>query len=59
MVENLPAVQGTRVGSLVWEDPTRLEATKPIPYNDRSLHALEPVLCNKRRHRNEKPTRHN
>ena len=30
-------------------------ATKPVHYNHWSPHALEPVLCNKRSHRNEKP----
>ena len=38
---------GTRVQSLVWEDPTCLGATKPVS------HAREPVLCNEKpRHQN-------
>ena len=30
-------------------------ATKPVHYNHWSPHTLEPVLCNKRSHHNEKP----
>ena len=30
-------------------------ALEPTSRNYRSLNALEPVLCNKRSHRNEKP----
>ena len=39
---------GTRVQSLVWEDPTTTE-----------LACLEPMLCNKRSHLREKPVNHN
>ena len=55
-------VQGTGVRSLIWEDSTCLRATKPVwcnswavCHNHWSLHTLEPVLCNKRRHCNQKP----
>ena len=53
-------MQGTWVRSLVWEDPTRCRAMKPMchnnwacalesgSYNSWRLHALEPVLSNKR-----------
>ena len=41
-------MQRTRVQALVWEDPTCRRADKPV--------RLEPVLRNKRSHRNEKPT---
>ncbi|KAJ8790001.1 hypothetical protein J1605_004753 [Eschrichtius robustus] len=41
-------MQGTRVQSLIREDPTCRRATKP-----------QPVLRNKRSHRNEKPVHHN
>ena len=71
-------MQGTRVRSLVWEDPTCRGATKPMHHNYwacalepvshnywahvpqllRPAH-LEPMLCNKRSHRNEKPVHHN
>ena len=43
-------MQGTRVQSLAWEDPTCRGATKPV--------CLEHVLCNKRNHHNEKPAGH-
>ena len=42
-------MQGTQVQSLVWEDPTCCESTKPLSYNY-GAHALEPVLMNKRSH---------
>ena len=57
-VKNLPAMQETWVWSLVWEDPTCREATKPVGHNywtgalePRSRNywspcALQPVLCN-------------
>ena len=53
-------MQGTRVQSLVREDPTCWGATKPVRHNYwacvlqplKSAH-LEPVLRNKRRHRRE------
>ena len=71
-------IQGTRVRSLVKEDPTCREATKPVRHNYwactlepvshnywarmpqllKPAH-LEPMLCNKRSHHNEKPARHN
>ena len=44
-------MQGTRVQALVQEDPTCHGATKPA--------CLEPMLCNKRTHRSEKPAHHN
>ena len=56
-------VQGTQVRALVQEDPTCSGATKPAHCNYKAhvlqlLKAarLEPVLQNKRSHRNEKPT---
>ena len=33
--------------------------TEPACHNYRSAHALEPVLCNKRSHRSEKPVHRN
>jgi len=47
--------QGTRVQSLVWEDPNRHRATKPVQHNSRSLLKPEPVLHNRRSHCSEKP----
>ena len=68
-VKNLPAKQGTWVQSLVLEDPTWWRTTKPMhlncwalesgSHNYWNLHALEPKLCNKKSHHNEKPTQHN
>ncbi|KAJ8777643.1 hypothetical protein J1605_014296 [Eschrichtius robustus] len=66
-------MQGTRVQALVWEDPTCRGATKPVHHKPQlpSLRSrahvpqllkpthLEPVLCNKRSHRNEEPTHRN
>ena len=59
-------VQGTRVWSLVQEDPTCRGATKPVRHNYWARvpqllkpARLEPVLRNNRSHRNEKPTHHN
>ena len=71
-------MQGARVRSLVWEDPTCREATKPVRHNywactlELASHnywacvpqllkpmLLEPVLHNKRSHRNEKPLHRN
>ena len=59
----------TQVGSLVLEDPTYDEATKPVCHNCPalelgsqkfwSLGTLEPVVANKRSHCNEKPAQHN
>ena len=59
-------MQGIRVQALVQEDPTCLGATKPVRHNYR-VHmpqllkpaCLEPVLCNKRSHRDEQPAHHN
>ena len=60
-------MQGTRVRALIQEDPTCRGATKPIRQNYWSLCSsthepqllkptrLEPMLHNKRSHRNEKP----
>ena len=71
-------MQGTRIQALVWEDPTRRGATKPMHHNywacnlEPECHnywvhtpqllksvCLEPVLRNKRSHRNEKPAHRN
>ena len=59
-------VQGTWVRSLVREDPTCRRATKPVCHNYWACVAqllkpthLEPVLCNKRSHGNEKPAHRN
>ena len=67
-------MQGTRVQALVWEDPTCRGETKARALQLLSLRAttteahvpqllkparLEPVLQNKRSHRNEKPAHHN
>ena len=46
--------QGTRVRALVQEDPTCHGATKPVRHNYWAC-TLEPMLCNKRSHRSEKP----
>ena len=71
-------IQGTRVRTLVQEDPTCCGATKPVHHNYwacaleppshnywacmpqllKPVH-LEPVLCNKRSPRNEKPAHRN
>ena len=55
-------MQGTQVQALVWEDPTCRRATKTVHHNywARVLQqlkpmCLEPVLRNKRSHRNESP----
>ena len=47
-------MQGSRVQSLVQKDPTCLGAAEPVSHNYGTW-ALEPVLCNKRRHHSEKP----
>ena len=67
-------MQGTQVRALVREDLTRHRATnKPVRHNywacalEPASHIywahvparLEPGLCNKRRHRNEKPAHRN
>ena len=56
-------MQGTRVRALVREDPTCRGATKPMHHNYWAhvpqilkTACLEPMLRNKRSHRNEKPT---
>ena len=49
-------VQGTRVQSLVKEDPTCCGAAKPVCRSYWSPHT-RPVLCSKRSRRDEKPTR--
>ena len=59
-------MQGTWVQALVQEDPTCRGATKPVCHNYwahtplllKPAH-LEPMLHNKRSHRNEKPAYHN
>ena len=33
VVESLPAMQGTQVRALVWEDPTCHGATRPVSHN--------------------------
>ena len=48
------SMQGTWVQSLVWENPTRYGATKSMHHNNWSQCALEPVVCNKKSHHNEK-----
>ena len=66
VVKNRLPMQGTRVRSLVQEDPTSRGATKPMCDNywahmPQLLKPvrLEPVLRNKRSHSNEKPAHHN
>ena len=51
-------MQVTWVWALVQEEPTRRGATKPVRHNYWT-HALEPMLLNKRSHRNEKPMHRN
>ena len=51
-------LQGTRVRSLVWEDPTCLGATQPVHPKD-STCTLAPTLCSMRSHNNKKHTHHN
>ena len=46
-------MQGTQVWSLVREDPTCHGTTKPMCFGSSSK--LEPALCNKRSHYNERP----
>ena len=52
-------MQGTWVQSLVQENPTCDGATKPMHGNYWSPSTLEPVLHNKRSHRNKKPNHPN
>ena len=58
VVKNPPPNAGTQVRSLDREDPTCCGATKPMHHNY-SACALEPVLRNKKSHRNEKPAHRN
>ena len=56
--ETSPASAGDMGSSHgVWEDSTFWGATKPMNCNYCSPEPLEPVLSNKRSHRNEKPVR--
>ena len=48
VVKNLPAMKGTRVQSLVREDPKCCGATKPVRHNYWAC-ALEPVSHNEAR----------
>ena len=55
-------MQGTRVWALIREDPARRKATNPVHHSYWAPvpqllkpERLEPVLRNKRSHRNEKP----
>ena len=57
VVESLPPRQRTQAGSLVREDATGREATKPV-HRNYWARALESVLRNKKRHCNEKPKHH-
>ena len=62
-------MQGTQIWSLVWEDPAGCKRQlslnywgctwAPTNHSYRSLHALEPVLYNKRGHHNENPAHYN
>ena len=58
-------MQGTQIWSLIWEDPTCYRAIKPRATTTEPTccnywsPGLEPVLCNKRSHCNEKPVQHN
>ena len=59
-------MQGTQVWALVREDPPCCGATKPVRHNYWACvlqllkpTCLEPVLCNKRSYRNEKPAHRN
>ena len=49
-------MQGTWVWSLIWEDPTCLEVTKPMCHCYWALPTLEPVLYNKRNHQMRCPS---
>ena len=59
-------MQGTRIQAPVREDPTCCRATEPVRHNywahvpqlPKPVN-LEPVLCNKRSRRNEKPAHRN
>ena len=62
VVKNQPAMQGTGLRSLVWEDPTCLGATKPMSHNywghvlqlRKPVH-LEPTLQNRSHQRAPQP----
>jgi len=64
-VKNPPANSGSQIQSLLQEDPTCHSAAKPVyhsycasapePVTTEAHVPLEPILCNKRSHRNEKP----
>ena len=47
-------VQGTRVQALVWKIPHAAEQLSPCATTPEPVH-LEPVLCNKRSHRDQSP----
>ena len=49
--------RGTRVWPLVWEDSTFPNYWAHVPQLRKPV-SLEPVLCDKRRHRSEKPAHH-
>ena len=51
-------MQGTQVPPLVREDPTCHGATKPMRFTTTEPSGLQPMLCNKRSHCNEKPSHH-
>ena len=51
--------QGTKVSSLVQKDPTCHGATKACMPQLLKPVCLEPMICNKGNHRNEKPMHHN
>ena len=65
MVKNTPASAGDTSQSQIEDDPTCHRATGPVHSTIEpvlclgttppSSHILEPVLCNKRNHHNEKP----
>ena len=52
-------MQGTKVQSLVWEDPTCQGATKPVRHSHWAHELLEPMCCSRRSHHHEKPAHHN
>ena len=57
VVETLPVNSGTLVGSLVREDSSCSGATKPShSYGVHTPQLLKPVLHNKRKYQNVKPT---
>ena len=52
-------MQGTRVWSLLWKDPTSRGAAKPVCCNYWSPSNPETTLCKERSHCNEKPSHRN